>query len=74
MTVDVRVPSPHTTTDVVDTLSTLDSIDGAGVALVHYGERSAPLTTAYALRGASTSKNSVCMNGTCRRTSSRCGR
>ena len=43
VTVDVRVPSPHTTADVVATLSTLP-IDGRGVALVHYGERSAPLT------------------------------
>src|SRR5688572_27009803 len=43
VTVDVRVPSPHTTADVVATLSALP-IDGRGVALVHYGERSAPLT------------------------------
>jgi uroporphyrinogen-III synthase len=49
VTVDVRVPSPHTTADVIDTLATLD-IDGRGVALVHYGERSAPLTAALRAR------------------------
>ena len=49
VTVDVRVPSPHTTADVIATLSTLP-IDGRGVALVHYGERSAPLTTALQAR------------------------
>jgi uroporphyrinogen-III synthase len=45
VTVDVRVPSPHTTADVIDAVSKLD-IDGQGVALVHYGERSTPLTDA----------------------------
>jgi uroporphyrinogen-III synthase len=45
VTVDVRVPSPHTTADVIATLQTVD-IDGRGVALVHYGERSTPLTDA----------------------------
>jgi uroporphyrinogen-III synthase len=45
VTVDVRVPSPHTTTDVVTSLSTLD-LDGHGVAIVHYGERSTQLTDA----------------------------
>jgi uroporphyrinogen-III synthase len=45
VTVDVRVPSPHTTADVINTLSTLD-IDGHGVGLVNYGERSTPLTDA----------------------------
>lgn len=41
--VDVRVPSPHTTADVIDTLSRI-GIQGYGVALLHYGERNAPLT------------------------------
>jgi uroporphyrinogen-III synthase len=49
VTVDVRVPSPHTTADVIATLSTLD-IDGHGVALVHYGERSTPLPDALLTR------------------------
>jgi uroporphyrinogen-III synthase len=49
VTVDVRVPSPHTTADVIATLSTLP-IDGRGVALVHYGERSTPLTDALRAR------------------------
>jgi uroporphyrinogen-III synthase len=49
VTVDVRVPSPHTTADVIASLLPLP-IDGRGVALVHYGERSAPLTEALRAR------------------------
>lgn len=43
VSVGVRVPSPHTTSDVIDTLSRL-GIAGYGVALIHYGERSTELT------------------------------
>ena len=42
VSVDVRVPSPHTTSDVIDTLSRL-GIDGYGAAIVHYGERNTEL-------------------------------
>jgi uroporphyrinogen-III synthase len=49
VTVDVRVPSPHTTADVIASLEALP-IDGRGVALVHYGERSAALTEALRAR------------------------
>ncbi len=50
VTVDVRVPSPHTTADVIDDAVDASDIDGRGVALVHYGERSTPLTDALRAR------------------------
>lgn len=49
--IGVRVPSPHTTTDVIETLDTLD-LRGRGVGLLHYGERNEPLTDALRARGA----------------------
>jgi uroporphyrinogen-III synthase len=51
VSVDVRVPSPHTTRDVIETMATLP-IEGSRVGLVHYGERNEPLTAAIEERGA----------------------
>jgi len=51
VTVDVRVPSPHTTADVVEALALL-LIDDRRVGLVHYGERNAPVLAALEERGA----------------------
>ena len=48
--VSVTVPDPYTTDDVLATLATLE-LGGEGVALVHYGERSAPLAEGIARLG-----------------------
>jgi uroporphyrinogen-III synthase len=51
VTVDVRIPSPHTTTDLLATLALL-LIDDRPVGLVHYGERNDAVLAALAARGA----------------------
>jgi uroporphyrinogen-III synthase len=51
VTVDVRVPSPHTTIDVVEALALL-LIDDRRVGLVHYGERNDAVLSALQARGA----------------------
>lgn len=49
--IGVRVPSPHTTTDVIGAIDALD-LAGRGVGLLNYGERNEPLTEALRERGA----------------------
>jgi uroporphyrinogen-III synthase len=51
VTVDVRVPSPHTTADVVESVSLL-LIDNRRIGLVHYGERNEPVLAALRARDA----------------------
>lgn len=43
--ITVSAPSPYTTDEVLTTLATIP-LDGKGVALLHYGERSEPLSRA----------------------------
>jgi len=51
VTVDVRVPSPHTTADILSTLEVL-LLDDRYVGLVHYGERNEVVLQALRERGA----------------------
>jgi uroporphyrinogen-III synthase len=47
----ITTAAPHTTADLIAALDGV-SLDGAGVALLHYGERNAPLAQAVEERGA----------------------
>src|SRR5262249_27141469 len=49
--VTIQVPEPHTTAELLAALADVD-LAGRGVAVVHYGERNAALTTALQARGA----------------------
>ncbi|MCX6020417.1 MAG: uroporphyrinogen-III synthase [Chloroflexi bacterium] len=49
--VDLVVATPYTTAELLDTMAPLD-LDGAGVALTHYGERNVALAEALQRRGA----------------------
>lgn len=49
--VSVQIPSPYTTTELLETLASHD-LTGQGIGLVHYGERNAPLAEALQARGA----------------------
>jgi uroporphyrinogen-III synthase len=51
VTVDVRVPSPHTTPEILTTLALL-LLDNRRVGLVHYGERNEVVVDALRARGA----------------------
>lgn len=50
--VGLMVPAPYTTGDVIDTLASIDGVEGAGaVALIHYGERNVAIADALRERG-----------------------
>lgn len=51
VTVALQVHAPYTTAELLEVLDGVD-LAGRGVALVHYGERNVPLTTALQTRGA----------------------
>lgn len=51
--VALKAAEPHTTTELLQTLSSLE-LQGRGVAVVHYGERNETLADALSARGVST--------------------
>jgi uroporphyrinogen-III synthase len=51
VTVDVRVPEPHTTVEVLRALDAFD-LDETGIGILHYGERNDALADALRGRGA----------------------
>lgn len=55
---DVRAPEPHTTDELLGAMADLP-LDGAGVLLLHYGERNQPL--ADILRGRGAHLDEVCL-------------